>query len=72
MPAPYAISWQENHPPADSRPELKRGLLALVFHMKMGQVVLLRIHEQHPDNNAVEHTDGGHKASSELSDLIVV
>ena len=21
----------------------------------------MRIHEQHPDNNAVEHTDGGHK-----------
>jgi hypothetical protein len=28
--------------------------------MKVWQVVLLRIHEQHPDDNAVEHTDGWH------------
>jgi hypothetical protein len=30
--------------------------------MKVWQVVLLRIHEKHPDDDAIEHTDGGHCA----------
>jgi hypothetical protein len=28
--------------------------------MKVWQVMLLYIHEKHPDNDAVKHTDGGH------------
>jgi hypothetical protein len=35
-------------------------LLVLVLHVKVWRMMLLRIHEQHPDDDAIEHADYRH------------
>jgi hypothetical protein len=50
----------EDYLPTPNHPQLKSGLVPLVTHMNMRQMMAAIIPKVHQDKDAVEHADSGH------------